>query len=223
MAHARLGAVAQRALGDRGRRRRSAAGCSSAIAASSIGAPASTSARVGARLVNGAPGRYGCAGTLFHSTRSCSAPASASAPCTIVPDGSAQPPRARRRLAERRAPLEQGALRRERDAREAPAAVAHRLADQQQRRAGARREVGGEVRPPGGRGARVRRAPDPRPPRGRGWRSRRARARRAARAAPSTALLSGLTARIGRRRAWRRLTTAWRRAATGPGPRAASG
>ena len=62
------------------------------MAASRSGAPASTSVRVGARFVNGAPGRCGCAGTEFHRIARCSAPASASAPWTIVPEGSAQPP-----------------------------------------------------------------------------------------------------------------------------------
>ena len=126
---AELGQRALRAAADRARSRAARRGDESA----STSPPAASSATVGVRLLSGAPGWCGCAGTTFQSSARSSAPRSSSSPCTIVPDCSDQP--SGRTLEGRRAgPSEQRALRRERDAAEAAAGVAHRLADQQQRR-----------------------------------------------------------------------------------------
>ena len=198
-------------------------GRSSAMAASSSGAPASTSVRVGARFVNGGSGPVRMCGHGVPQDREV---LGARLGQRAVDDraGRLGPAAgARRRRPERRAPLEQRPLRREGDAREAPAAVAHRLAHQQQRGAGA----GVEVRRSGSRAGRPRRrarpAPDPRRRRDRGWRSRRARAPRAARAAPDSGAVSGRPRGSGRRRAWRWRIAPRRRGASGRAPAGASG
>ncbi len=126
-----------------------ARGRSRSISSPSTSAPARNSPTAGVRFESGAPGRCGCAGTTFQSTVSAAMPSVASVPCTIVPDCSAQPS-GRTLVASNGAPQPmQRALGRERDAREAAAGVAHRLAHQQQRRAPrARVQVGRGVGAP---------------------------------------------------------------------------
>ncbi len=113
------------------------------ISSPSTSAPARSSPTEGVRFESGSPGRCGCAGTTFQSTVSCLEAerrerAMDDRPGLLCP---ALRPQARRLV--RRTPGEQRPLGGERDAGEAPAGVAHRLADEQERRAARPRlEVG---------------------------------------------------------------------------------